>query len=181
MSENKFETAVTINAPIAKVYSYVADFPRHVEWNHQPQGMTALNGAGTARTEPAEVAVGSQFRTEEESPSNMDFVQKMMMMVMMPVVKRKHNFEGHTIAEIAALDSNERVAWSSHLPNRDGKKLMQMHWKLRLEEQNGRTTVTQACHADPPADSPFAAMVNIDNIKEESTLNLKRLKSILEA
>lgn len=173
MSDNKFETAVTINAPIEKVYSYLADFPRHVEWNHQPQAMTALNGGGTA--------VGSKFRTEEIPASNTPFMMKLINKVGFPMFKRKHNFEGHTIAEITALDSNERVAWSAHLPNRAGKKLMQMHWELRFVEQNGRTQVTQACHVDPPADSPFMPFINLPNIKDETTTNLKRLKSILEA
>lgn len=173
MSDLKFETAVNINAPIEKVYSYVSDFPRHVEWNHQPEVMTPLNGR--------ESAVGNKFRTEETAPSNMGFVQKMMMMVMMPMLKRKHNYEGYTLAEITALDSNDRVAWSSHLPDREGKKLLEMHWELRLQEKNGGTQVTQLCHVDPPADSPFISFVNVPAIKEEATTNLNRLKSTLEA
>lgn len=173
MSDYKFETAVQINAPIDKVYNYVADFPRHVEWNHQPQAMTAVSGG--------EVAVGSKFRTEESGPSNMGFIQKIMLMVMMPMLKRRHNYEGYTLAEITALDSNERVAWSSHLPNKEGKKLMEMHWELRLQAQNGGTQVTQACHVDPPADSPFISFVNVPDIKEESATNLNHLKSKLEA
>ena len=37
------ETAVgKHNAPIAAVYAYVSDFPRHTEWNHQPTEMTKL-------------------------------------------------------------------------------------------------------------------------------------------
>ena len=105
----------------------------------------------------------------------------MMMMVMMPMLKRKHNYEGYTLAEITALDSNERVAWSSHLPNREGKKLLEMHWELQLQEKSGGTQVTQFCHVDPPADSPFISFVNVPDIKDEATANLNRLKSLLEA
>jgi hypothetical protein len=139
--------------------------------------MTVLNGGG-------ETAVGTQYRTEESKASNMPFMQKIMMSVMMPILMRKHKFDGHTIAEITDLDPTRCIAWTAYMPTETGKKLMQMHWEILLDEQNGTTKVTQCCQFDPPADSPFISMITDDlvaNNKAETTLNLKRLKSILEA
>ena len=172
MSDFSYKTDVHINAPIERVYRYLADFPRHVEWNHQPQAMTALT--------EGETAVGSQYRTEETNPSNMPLMQR----IMMPLMRMRYKSETFTIAEITDLNPNKRVAWTAHAPNKQGKKLMQMHWELLLEEKNGGTQVTQSCEIDPPADSPFASMVSDDmvaNGKAETARNLKRLKSILEA
>ena len=173
MTQLSFETAVTINAPIETVYNYIADLPSHVEWSYQPQAMTKLTSG------PA--GIGTQYRTEESLPSNMPVVQKIMMKFMLPMMKRKHNFEGHTIAEITDLAPNSRVAWTSHVPTKDGKKLMEMHWAIALEQQNGATKVTQSCRPDPPDDSPFKSAVNISQIKEEATGNLNRLKTLLES
>ena len=176
MAKFSFETAVDIQAPQEQVYNYVADFPRHTEWNHQPQQMTPLTSGPTR--------VGSQYKTEEDMPSNMPTMQKLMFRVMMPVLKMMHKFEGYTVAEITALEPNERVAWTAHMPNKQGKKLMQMHWELRMQGENGATKVIQRCEIDPPADSPFIKMVNEDAAKTteaESTANLARLKSVVES
>jgi hypothetical protein len=40
----------------------LADFPRHIEWNHPPQQMTALTGGP--------VQVDSRYKTMEAMPSN---------------------------------------------------------------------------------------------------------------
>ncbi len=176
MSKFSYQTDIHINAPIEKVYRFIADFPRHVEWNHAPQTMTALT--------EGEIGVGSQFRTEESNPSNMPFFQKTMMLVMAPLGRLLFGIEGYTVAEITALNPNKRVAWTAHIPGRRGKKLMQMHWELLLDERNGGTQVIQTCRIDPPADSPMFKMVTEEwavNGKSETTLNLKRLKAILEA
>jgi hypothetical protein len=176
MAKFSYQTDVHIHAPIEKVYRYLADFPRHVEWNHQPQSMTALTGG--------DPVVGSQYRTEESSPSNMPFLRKIIMSMMAPLGRVLFKMDGYTIAEITDLTSNKRVAWTAHMPDREGKKLMQMHWELLLDERDGGVLVTQTCQIDPPADSPMFKMVTEDwvvNGKSEVALNLKRLKAILEA
>lgn len=176
MTNMSIEVAIDIRAPKEHIYNYVADLPRHTEWNHQPQQMTSLT-TGPAR-------VGSQYRTEEDVPDKMPMLQKLMFRVTMPILKMMHKFEGHTIAEITALEPYERVAWTAHLPNKHGEKLMQMHWELQLQGENGATKVIQRCVIDPPEDSPFIGMVNEDQKKmteAESTANLARLKSVVES
>ncbi len=175
MAKFSFQADVHIEAPVDTVFRYLADFPRHVEWNHAPQTMTALT--------EGEVAVGSQFRTEESTPSNLPVFRKIMMTVMAPLGKMLLKMDGHTIAEITNLTPNRRIAWTAHMPNRQGKKLMQMHWELLLEDRETGTLVTQTCQIDPPADSPMYKMVTEDwaeNGRSEAARNLNRLKALLE-
>lgn len=63
MTEITGEDAIVIQAPIAAVYEYVSDFPRHTEWNHQPTEMIKLTDGP--------VGVGSVFRTKEQAPSKL--------------------------------------------------------------------------------------------------------------
>lgn len=176
MTTYSYETAVQINAPVEKIYSYVADLPRHVEWNEQPAEMTSMNGD--------EVAVGSRYRTIEVDPSNLPWHQRIMMKLMMPMMMKKWDLdERATIAEITALEPRERVAWNAHMPNNQGKKLMEMDWEILFAEKNGGTEVIQRCEIKPPADSPFLSMLNDAQVaknKEETALNLNRLKSMME-
>ena len=171
-----FETSVTVNAPIQAVYDYVADFPRHVEWNHQPQEMKSLT--------PGPVAVGSQYETVEEMPENMSMIQKIMFGVMMPVIKWRTGTNGNTIAEITALESPNRVAWKAHMPSKKKGDLMRMNWELRLAEQGGSTEVTQRCEVIPPPESPFAKMAANQDMADMSKAgvqaNLQRMKAIVE-
>jgi uncharacterized protein YndB with AHSA1/START domain len=130
------------------------------------------------------VRVGSQYKTVEAFPSNMPPEEVEIMSKMWPKMMEEHNIEGHTIAEITALEPNKRIAWTAHLPNREGRKFLQMHWELRVQEENGVTTVTQHCEMDPPADSPFAGMFNEEQAqknKAETAANLARLKSLIES
>jgi uncharacterized membrane protein len=175
MPTKSFETSVTIAVPPETVYSYVADFPRHMEWNHSPNQMIAL--------QDGPVQVGSQFQTEEGGPSNAPFSQRVMFAVSQPIMKLVFGMQGYTVAEITALEPNQRVAWKAHLPSTKKGDLMRMRWEIRLQAQNGATEVTQGCEMAPPDTSPLKGMVNDDLVKQnkaETAANLQRLKSILE-
>ncbi len=171
-----FDTSVKINAPAEKIYAYVSDFPRHVEWCNQPQQMTALQNGPTQ--------VGSRYRTEEGNPRNMPLGQKMMFAMMRPLLKVIYGVDGYTEAEVVALEDQRRVAWKARLPSRKKGDLMRMNWEIRLQAENGGTVVTQQCEIAPPDSSPMKAMVNDDlaqQSKAEVAANLQRLKFIAEA
>ena len=51
----RIERQITIDAPAAKVFSYLADFPRHVEWAE------AAHRLQIQQTSPGPVGVGSTF------------------------------------------------------------------------------------------------------------------------
>ncbi len=176
MSEPRsFSTSILINAPIAKVYSYLADLPRHVEWNFQPSELTPL------QTGP--IQVGSQFSTAEDVPRDMPAIQKAMFAVFMPIMRLILGMEQNTIATVTDLTPDKRIAWEARLPARKGD-VMRMAWALELAEVDGNTQVTQHGTVAPPASSPFARMVNdqfIEDRKTEVAGNLKLLKALLEA
>jgi hypothetical protein len=153
----------------------VADFPRHVEWNEQPQKMTPL--------QDGPVQVGSKYQTQEANPSNLSFGQKVMFAVAGPIMKLMYGAQDYTEAEITALESNHRVAWKARLPSTKKGDLMRMNWEIRLQPQNEATEVTQRCEVNPPDTSPMKGMVNDDmaqTARAGTEANLQRLKSILE-
>ena len=174
MSSYSFKTSIVINKPAQTIYTYVADLPRHVEWNNQPQEMIPLqNGV---------IEVGSKFQTKEGTPRNAPFMQKMMFAIMTPIMKLRYGMSSYTFAEITVLETNNRVAWKAHLP---AKKfdMMRANWEVQLEPQGDSTKVTQFGEFTPPDESPFANFLNedsIQDIKAETHANLELLKSILE-
>lgn len=175
MSHVSFEASVDVEAPAKGVYDYLADFPRHVEWNHQPTKMVAVT--------EGPVRVGSQYQTTERTASNASFRTKAMFAMLGPLSKVMWGSADYTLAEITALEPNTRVAWKARAPSTKKGDIMRMHWELRLEEQNGTTRVVQHCDIVPPAESPAFNMIGEDTVpqaREEATTNLMRMKSIVE-
>ncbi|MCB8938448.1 MAG: SRPBCC family protein [Ardenticatenaceae bacterium] len=177
MSNNRYETAVNINASAETIYGHICDLQKHMAWNHSPQKMTVLT-EGPAR-------VGSRYKTEEALASTLPLGQRIMFSLMMPIMRMRHKIESYTVAEITELRENEVVGWTAHLPDKNGNKIMQMYWEVALEPNgNGSTKVTQRCHIDPPTDSPLYSMMNDEMVemnRVETANNLNRLKSLVEA
>ncbi len=175
MEPNLFQTSININAPIADLYAYLADFPRHIEWNHQPTALTPLQ-AGP-------IVVGSQFSTAEGVPRDMPAIQKLLFGLIMPIFRLIYGMEHNSIATITALNAPTDIAWEARLPARKGD-VMRMTWRLTLEENADGTVVTQSGVVAPPANSPFARMVNaqfIEDRRVEVAGNLALLKTLVEA
>ena len=176
MALRTLEASTEIKAPIERVYAYVADFPRHIEWNARPEAMKALTEG------PA--AVGSIYATRESMPENMAFREKLMFKLMMPRMMKKAGSDGLTHAEITALDESRLVAWKAHMPSKNKGDLMRISWDLELEPTDSGTRITQRCTIDPPAGSPFAKMVNdgmVKNTREGCEANLATLKAMMES
>ena len=171
-----YEASVVVNAPADVVYEYVADLPRHVEWNKQPEKMVA-------HTEGV-VRVGSKYQTHEGMPRDMPLGKKLMFTFMMPLAKFMHGMQDYTVAEIVALEPSERVAWKAHIPSTKKGDLMRMNWEIRLNPQGDATEVVQSCEVAPPPESPFASMANDSSLAEmgqaETLANLQQMKSIVE-
>jgi hypothetical protein len=176
MNNASFSVTETINAPAANVYAYVADLPRHIEWNNQPIEMERLTNGS--------IAVGSKFRTREGLLRDLPATTKFMFTYFMPILRKIYGFSEHTFATITALEPNYLVAWKAHLPGRKGD-MMRMNWEIAIsEESNVQCVVTQRCQIVPPDSSPFARMVNdemVETSRKETTANLLELKRILES
>ena len=60
MPDYQGQSAITIQAPIDRVYAYLADFRRHPEW--------AKNLSKVTQVTPGPIAVGTVFKTQEGEP-----------------------------------------------------------------------------------------------------------------
>jgi uncharacterized protein YndB with AHSA1/START domain len=171
MADFSGERTVLIQAPVRTVYDYVSDFPRHIEWNHQPTKMTQLTDGP--------VGVGSTFRTVEQPASNSSWFIK----VIGPLLMSMMGSAGYTEAEITALEPDRRVAWKAAAPHKKGGYLMKAEWEIILEPQGEATHLTQRFHYMPQTKmgERIDAESSARNTGEEVEHNLNRLKSMLEA
>lgn len=171
MTDFTEECSVAIQAPIEAVYEYVSDFPRHVEWNHQPTEMTKLTDGP--------VGVGSVFRTKEQPTSSTSWLLKPLV----PLVTVLFGGTGYTEAEITTLEPNRRVAWKAAAPKKKGGFFARSEWELRLESRDEATLITQWVHLEflgkmGERMNPETAAVRTG---EEMEHNLAILKEIMEA
>ena len=170
MTEFNSERTVVIQAPMAAVYEYVSDFPRHVEWNHQPTKMTKISDGP--------VGVGSVFRTKEQPPRTMPWVMKLIF----PLLGKLMGSMDYTEAEITALDSNRHVTWKAEAPLKKGGFLAKAEWEINLEPQGEDTLVTQGVHFQffgKMAERMDAEKLAQD-VGKETAANLAQLKTIME-
>ena len=171
MADMRGERSIVIPAPIEKVYAYVSDFPRHIEWNHQPGKMEKLTDGP--------VGVGTRFRTYESPPSNTNWF---MANVMFPVMGMMVGVKGYTEAEITEMVLNEGIKWKANAPIRDGD-MMRAEWGIGLESVDEGTKVTQRFHFMPqhPMAQRMASDSMTKEIGDEVAKNLEKLKSIMTA
>ena len=170
MAEYTCERKVVIQAPAAAVYEYLADFPRHAEWNHQPTEMTQLT-AGP-------VGVGSIFRTKEQTASNASLFIK----IFGPLMVKLMGTTGYTEAEIIALEPNKRVAWSAKAPLKKGGLFAKAKWEINLEPHRDGTQVTQGVHFQllGKMGERMDPEKLAQDTGEEMATNLTHLKTIIE-
>lgn len=163
------EQSIIIQAPIDKVYAYVSDFQRHIEWNYQPSKMTQLTDGP--------VAVGTRFRTVEQPASNMNWF---MAKIMFPIVSVIVGVKGYTEAEITEMIPDKSIKWKATAPIRNGD-MMRAEWALELESVDNGTRLTQHFRFMPQ--HPMAQQMVSDSmtqqIGEEVARNLEKLKSIM--
>jgi hypothetical protein len=131
----KDERSVTIKAPIADIYTYVADLKRHAEWNYQPQQMIQ-------QTE-GPIQVGTVFHTPEKLPEEMPWIMKN---IMFPIMTAVLGMKSYTVAEVTALEPHTKIAWKAHLPMRNDKAFMRSEWVINLEETPDGTKLIQSYH-----------------------------------
>lgn len=171
MTEFTAERTELIQAPITSVYQYVSDFPRHVEWNHQPTQMTKITDGP--------VGVGSVFRTIEQTPRDMSWLMKKIF----PLMSKLMGVADHTEAEITELDPERRVAWKAQAPLKKGGFLAKTEWEIDLESQGKATKVAQRVHFR--FFNKMSERMNMETMAaqtgDEMEHNLARLKEIVEA
>lgn len=174
-----FGSSIVIDAPVDAVYSYISDFSKHVDWNHQLEKMVSITEGPPT--------VGSQYRTYEGMARNVTFSGNISFKVMGLIGKVLFGSADYTEAEITAMEENQRVAWKARLPSKKGD-LMRYNWELRLEPDGHSTRVIQHGEPNPPSESPLGKLYakedfrerTLRDAKEEALINLHHLKRILE-
>jgi uncharacterized membrane protein len=92
--------SITIDRPIAQVYAYLADLPRHAEWAQSVQQLIEAKPG-------APDGVGRVYRTIERQGWQTD---------RRPHAPISRGVPGDTMCEIVALQPNRRIAWRSWAP-----------------------------------------------------------------
>lgn len=171
MTEFSSERTIVIAAPVESIYAYVSDIHRHVEWNYQPTSMTQIT-AGP-------VGVGSVFRTKERTTRETSWLMKLLF----PWLGRLMGTTGYTEAEITALDTNRRVAWTATAPLKKGGLFAAAAWEIRFEPHGAGTRVTQ--RVDFQLLGKMVVKMDPDTLSQqtgaEMDANLAQLKAILES
>lgn len=165
------ERFVDIDAPRNVIFDYVGDFEKHVEWCHQPTKMTKLT--------EGPIAVGTRYRTDEQPPSNANWV---VLYIMFPIANFILGAKGYTEAEITDFTSNQRIGWRSVAPGRSGN-VMQAEWEIVLEEHDTGTRVIQRFKFTPlhPITKRMVSDSTATDVAIEVSRNLEKLKSIVQS
>lgn len=171
MSEFKGQTSITIQAPVEKVYAYLADFRRHPEW--------ALNVSKVTQISSGPFGVGTTFKTEE-GPPPVPLGKKLRMMA--------HFMSGvfngaktYSEAKITALEANRRIAWQGGVPK--GESYMSFaEWEFILAPQGGATHLTQRFRYAPPdpAGQRMIGVAGAAGLERACAVSLAQLKRRLE-
>ncbi len=171
MNEVSGQISIVINAPVAKVYAYLLDFPRHPEWVKNLQRVRPESDGPTR--------VGATFQTQE-GPPPVTLWQKLPMMF--------HFLNGvlsgaktYSRAEITALEPNRRIAWQAGVPKGDGFFNL-AQWELLLEPQGQATCLTQRFVYRPQngAAQRMIDAAGATGLERACAVNLEQLKQRLE-
>src|SRR5881275_1469150 len=97
--DEQWSGSVTIDAPVERVYSYLADFPKHCEWAQTLESMEQTKPGGAN-------GVGAVYKTSERQGFQSDRAPRGPM--------PPKAFKGATQAEVTELLANRRIAWKAH-------------------------------------------------------------------
>ena len=129
LTNGRYETTLLIPAPIERVYDYVADFPRHAEWNGRWQTIRPIT-IGAPH-------VGSLYQVFL-LPSPNDSRWRWLM-------KRWAGIAPCAEAELTVLKRPSHLAWRIHLPSRRYGDLWRLNTDLFLSVQADGIQLRQQC------------------------------------
>ena len=122
----QWQGEVHIDAPVAEVYRYLADFSRHSEWDETATRLEQVE-KGDAN------GIGAQWRTYEKLDSlQSDRGRKPLLHV--------HGSVGVTVREVRELVQNQRIAWHTYPVPRMG---VTADCAFDLAEENGGCKLTE--------------------------------------
>jgi hypothetical protein len=171
MHDYEGQAIVTIQAPIDRVYTYLADFRRHPEW--------VKNLSKVTQVTPGPIAVGTVFKTQE-GPPPVRAGQKLKMMLSF-VQGILSGAKPYSEATITAMEAPGRIAWQAGIPKGDGFFNF-AEWEFVLEEQDNNTLLTQCFHWKPQNATAerMVSAAGVEGLEEAVSVNLTQLKHRLE-
>ncbi|MCB9079662.1 MAG: SRPBCC family protein [Anaerolineaceae bacterium] len=128
----QWQDTIQINRPVAQVYAYLADFPRHVEWAQTLARMEQVRPGHNGEQ-------GAQYRTYEKQAMQTD---------RQPGQKLTKGLPAVTLCTVDQVEPNQRIVWHAH----SVPKLL--HNKLVFDfaaDGNGGTLLTQRMDFHIPA------------------------------
>jgi uncharacterized membrane protein len=171
MPEYQGQSTITIEAPIDRVYAYLADFRKHPEW--------AKNLSKVTQVTPGPIAVGTVFKTQEGVPPvRVGQKVKMMMSFMQGLLG---GAKPYSEATITALESPGCIAWQAGIPKGAGFFNF-AEWEFVLEALGNATHLTQRFHWKPqtPTAERMVSAAGVEGLENAVAVNLTRLKRRLE-
>jgi hypothetical protein len=162
---------ITIHAPVATVYAYLADFTRHPEW--------VRNVSKVVQVSPGPVGVGTVFKTSE-GPPPVAFRRKAKMMVQF-LLGVLGGAKTYSEAKITVLDPPCRIAWQAGIPQGDGFFNL-AEWEFLLEPLGSDTALTER-FVWKPQNSTAERMVGAagaGGLEQAVAQSLEELKQRLE-
>ena len=170
--DTNWSGSVEINAPVEKVYSYLADFPRHCDWAQTLEHMEKVKDGDKA-------GVGARYLTIERQAFQAN--------------REPHGplpdgaFKGKTLCEVTELRPNQRIAWHAH-PKPRMRVWADMAFDLSPGSLPMTTKLTQTIHMHegwlPAHITPLMFHMKLSEMEAKSDAqwqaSLKNIKTILE-
>lgn len=171
MSEYQGQAAITIDAPVERVYDYLADLPRHTEWVKNVSTITPLTAQRSG--------VGATFRCEEGPPPGP--LGQTLGMMRHFIAGLLGGAKSYSVATITALEPHRRIAWEAGIPKGEGYFNF-AEWEFVLEPSGTGTSLTQRFQWKPQT-STAERMVKAAGragLERAVAINLAQLKHRLE-
>lgn len=162
----KFNQTVQINCSVERVFSYLVNFPRHIEWAQTLDRMEQVRSGGVH-------GVGAQYRTYEKQA--MQHNRK-------PGEKLKRGMPAITLCTVDEVVPNQLIKWHAHSVPK------MLHNTLVFElgpDKNGGTLLTQKMDFHIPVVPAFFFRLMFGrDLQQKTTLQgeagLKNIKMIME-
>ena len=130
LTNGRYETTLLIPAPIERVYDYVADFPRHAEWNGRWQSIRPITTGAPH--------VGSLYQVFLLPPSGVAGWRRWL-------IQQWAGIAPCAEAELTVLNRPSHLAWRIHLPSHRYGDLWRLNTDLFLSVCADGSELRQQC------------------------------------
>jgi uncharacterized membrane protein len=159
---------IQIDAPLAHVYRYLADLPRHAEWAQSVERLVLTRAGDSA-------GVGAIYRTAERQGWQTDRA---------PRAPLTRGVAGATMCEMVELIPNQRIAWRSWALVPGVKHAGAYSFELASDGNGGTRLIQSAALEDNWLGDLVSRLVfktTPEKVRAQWQASLANIKTILEA